>query len=161
MLIPVVITAQCLLVPLANATSICRWINEKGQTEMSDVVPDRYRSIVNCTHTEPAGADELSSKQRAAPERDKRRSSALTPREKPASGSTAAPSQTAASRPVLKRPAEIVTDKTDCTTWQRIYDESGACFAPFRTAKGGIKAEAFAQCNEVPNPEQKCGPQRN
>ena len=157
----VAIALQCLLLAPANATSVCRWINEKGQTEISDVVPYKYRGVVSCTHTEPARPAELSAQQRAAAEASKRRHTAVAPTEKPASGAAAAPAPAAASQLGTKPPAEVVTDKTDCATWQRIFVESGACFAPFRTATGGIKAEAFAQCTEVPSPAQKCGPQRN
>ncbi|MBX9818544.1 MAG: hypothetical protein K2X79_10980, partial [Burkholderiaceae bacterium] len=60
-----------------------------------------------------------------------------------------------------KRPAETVTDATDCPTWWRIYDDSNACFGPFRTVQGGLKPEAFDHCNAVASPELRCGPRRN
>ena len=64
-----------------------------------------------------------------------------------------------AARPV-KRPSQGVTDTTDCATWRRLYLESEACFGPFRTVGGGIKAEAFEACTVIPSPEPKCGPPR-
>ena len=36
--------------------------------------------------------------------------------------------------------------------WQR-YEQSDACFAPFRNATGGIQAEAFKHCTEVSMPK--------
>ena len=60
----------------------------------------------------------------------------------------------------MKRPAELVTDATDCETWWRLYDESTACFGPFRTTRGATKVEAFDVCNAVASPEPKCGPRR-
>ena len=35
--------------------------------------------------------------------------------------------------------------------WER-FERSGACFAPYRLAGGGIKPEAFKHCTEVPMP---------
>lgn len=62
---------------------------------------------------------------------------------------------------ITKRPAELVTETTSCPTWWRLYDESGECFGPYRTARGATKAEAFDVCNVVLSPEPKCGPRSN
>lgn len=53
-----------------------------------------------------------------------------------------------------------MTDDTDCETWRRLYRESEDCFGPYRTTRGGTKAEAFEKCNPIPSPELKCGPVR-
>lgn len=149
-------TTLFLLLPAAGATSICRWVDESGQVQFSDVMPDKYTSGVTCTRSETV---EPTAEQRAAIKRAKDLSA------KSAAPANAVvrptPAQEAAPPPVAKQPAEVVTDSTDCTTWRRLYDESGACFALFRTVGGGIKPEAFAKCNEIPNPEAKCGPERN
>lgn len=39
-----------------------------------------------------------------------------------------------------------------CETALRLYQESEACFAPYRNATGGLKAEAFQHCTEVKQP---------
>jgi hypothetical protein len=65
------------------------------------------------------------------------------------------------SLPSVKRPAEVITDNTDCQTRWRIYDESVACFGPYRTTQGATKPEGFDKCNDIPSPEIKCGPRRN
>ena len=57
----------------------------------------------------------------------------------------------------VKRPAEVVTEATACSTWWRIHDESVECFGPYRTTRGAIKAEAFDTCNVVASPEPECG----
>ncbi len=142
--------------PAVGATSVCRWVDRNGKVQLSDVVPQSYRSVVTCTHTEKTAAPAT---RRAASDSSKDRSNNTS---SPATAaSNPVPPQDMSPQPAAKRPKETVTESTDCPTWQRLYDESGACFAPFRTARGGIKAEAFAACNEVPNPEAKCGPQRN
>lgn len=51
-----------------------------------------------------------------------------------------------------KRPAQVPDERTDCDTWQRLYQESIDCFGPFRTARGGLKPEAFQACNVVQEP---------
>lgn len=63
-------------------------------------------------------------------------------------------------KPIIKRHVEVVTNATDCPTWWRIYDESAACFGPFKTLRG-IKSEAYDTCNELPSPEPKCGLRSN
>jgi hypothetical protein len=149
----VAVVVNMALSAAARATSICRWVDESGKAQFSDVVPSRYSSIVSCTHTQNS---EPSVEQRAANARAKARGDKAAPVAGAAPNS--APAGDKASQPVAKQPSDNVTDSTDCKTWQRLFSESGACFAPFRTALGGIKAEAFAVCNEVPNPEAKCGP---
>lgn len=43
--------------------------------------------------------------------------------------------------------------KDKCQEEWRKYQESQACFAPYRLANGGIKAEAFQHCVELKQPE--------
>lgn len=145
-----------LMLRQADASSICRWVDENGVVQFSDIVPDRYTAVVTCIHTQPL---EPTTEQREAGKRAKDRRDKIRPPAQAAS-STVSP-RALAPQPALKQPAEAITDSTDCKTWQRLYDESGACFAPFRTAHGGVKAQAFEKCNEVPSPEVKCGPPRN
>lgn len=151
----IAVMVPLLLVSTAHGASICRWVNEDGHAEFSDVVPDRYKGAVTCTHQAPP--DALAA-QRAAAERLKNKK-AGSDRPRDAASSPEFHQQNPVRQGNAKRPAEIVTDKTDCANWRRLFEESGACFAPFRTVGGGIKAQAFEQCNEIPNPELKCGPQ--
>lgn len=156
LLVIAAVMAHVLIVPTAGATSICRWVDETGQVQFSDVVPERYKSIVSCTHSQPT---ELTTEQRAQAKKSQYLDDkSSTPRQ---TASAAAAPQIAPSQPVTKQPTETVTDSTDCKTWWRIYNESGACFAPFRTTLGGVKAEAFDKCNEVASPEEKCGSKSN
>lgn len=45
----------------------------------------------------------------------------------------------------------------DCETLQRRYLESQACFARYRLANGGLKAEASRRCTSVRDPSPRCG----
>jgi len=137
-----------MLAPAAGASTICRWVDENGRTQLSDEVPERYKSSASCTDSQKYDVSPM--QRQAAPQR----AQGSAPTEvSPASGT--------ASGAGPKRPAEGVTDSTDCQTWWRRYEEAEACFGPFRTARGGIKAEAFQSCTSVPNPESKCSAQKN
>ena len=150
------VVTNFLVSPAVGASSICRWIDKNGRVQISDVVPEGYKSVVTCTHTEKTATPVNQRAANGIPKDSRANESPPA-----AAASSAVPPQDAAARPIAKRPSQKVTESTDCQTWRRLYDESGACFAPFRTARGGIKAEAFAVCNEVANPESKCGPQSN
>ena len=58
-----------------------------------------------------------------------------------------------------KAPAPITVETTlsqaraACEEQKRLYRESERCFAPYRTANGGIKAEAFQKCKEMKEPQ--------
>ncbi len=150
-----------LLSPALGASVMCRWVDEKGRTQIADVVSDRYASVAICTDSKQyeLTPDQLrDAAQRKAAERFKARRDMVKPPKKAAS-SVSRPMD-AASQPRAKRPTEVVTDTTDCATWWRIYDESGECFGPYKTLRG-IRPEAFDNCNEVPSPEPKCGLRSN
>jgi hypothetical protein len=157
--------ASVLLAPsMANATPICVWLDDAGRTQYASVVPEPYKSVATCTDSQKY---ELSPEQQRATEQAKTvredRARARLEAAKPAASSASGPPRVAdtAPRTVTKRPAEVVTESTDCTTWWRLYDESAECFGPFRTTGGAIKVEAFGVCNVVPSPEPRCGLRRN
>lgn len=143
----------------AGATVIYRWVDEHGRTHVSDVVPEKYKR--SATRVDSGAyevspqlrqeAEERAAKEKALADEAARRRAVAPP---PVPGS-------AAPLPVAtKRPAQAVTESTDCPTWWRLYRESQECFGAFRTVGGGIKAEAFDKCNPIPSPEPKCGPFR-
>jgi hypothetical protein len=43
--------------------------------------------------------------------------------------------------------------KSKCEEEWRKYDESYACFNPYRLATGGVKAEAYEHCSDVRRPD--------
>lgn len=148
--------------PTAEAVSICRWVNESGRTQIAEVVPDKYKKIATCTDSrkyELSAEQRRAAEQRVAEDRAAANKEAAKP---PAERAASSPRPAgAASQPGAKRPAEVVTDATDCPSWWRIYDESVECFGPYRTTRGATKVEAFDKCNVVPSPEPRCGPRSN
>ena len=130
-----------------QASIVYRWVDDQGHTHVSDVVPTKYRKSAKAID---------SSQFEVSPER-KKQADEHAAREK-----ASPPKPSSASDPAgfVKRPAQGVTDSTDCGTWRRLYAESQACFGPYRNATGGIKSEAFERCTEIPSPDYKCGPLR-
>ena len=121
--------ALALFSPTVGATTICRWVNENGRTQISEVVPDKYKKVATCTDSqkyELSPEQRRAAEQRVAEDRATARDQAAKPPTERASGAPRPAG--AASQPGAKRPIEVVTDTTDCPTWWRIYDESVKCF---------------------------------
>jgi|SRR5450830_1935289 len=161
---PVVLigVALALLSPVAHSTSICRWVDDNGRTQMSDVVPDKYKNSSTCSDSQKY---ELSTEQkREAEQREAEEQRHDTTGQPPQAASRPPGATGSAGLPTAqdaKRPTEVITDETDCPTRWRIYDESVECFGPYRTTRGATKPEAFDKCIVIPSPEIMCGPRRN
>lgn len=148
--------------PLVQASPICHWVDNDGQKQLSDRVPEAYRRVAVCQDSqafELSPKQQVDARQRAAQAQalrdlDRARADALPPEAN--ANPTAGAALTAAPR--ARRPVEEITASTACPTQWRIYDESMACFSPFRTTQGAIKPEAYEQCREVGSPEVACGP---
>ncbi len=140
----------------AQAGDIYRWVDEAGQTHLSDVVPDKYKD--SARHIDSRQYELTPEQQREAAARAARERARAS--ESPAPPAADAPSPATppapVSPPVIKRPTEGVTPSTDCATWWRLFRESEVCFYPFRLVGGGIKPEAFEHCNVIPSPEPRC-----
>lgn len=160
--VALIAVALALLSPVARSTSICRWVDENGRTQISDVVPDKYKKSSTCSDSpkyELTPEQEREVERRAAEEQIRKRHEMADPPTKAASGP---PARTGAVYlPSAKRPTEVITDDTDCQTRWRLYDESVECFGPYRTTRGATKPEGFDKCNDIPSPEIMCGPRRN
>lgn len=142
----------------AFATVVYRWVDEHGRTHVSDVVPDKYRRSakpVNLGSYEPSPENRQQAEEQAARDKAAAARAPTAQAEKPSQAASAV------SAPATRRPAQGVDSKTDCATWRRLYQESLACFGPYRTANGGIKPEAFDACTVIPSPDLQCGPRRD
>jgi len=140
------------------ATVVYRWVDEDGRTHVSDVVPEKYRRSARPVDL---GAYEVSPDARKQAEERAARDKAAAATKPPAQGQKTPQAASAASTPPSRRPSQTVTSTTDCATWRRLYQESLDCFGPYRTTRGGIKPEAFDNCNLIPSPDEKCGPRRD
>jgi hypothetical protein len=145
---------------LGTAGEIYRWVDEQGRVQMSDRPPPKAPGQVT---KQDAPRNEVTPEQRKAAEdqaaRDKARlKGAETERDNavvPASKPRAAASSGYADESDPTLPPRASAE--DCRMWRQEYYRSLACFAPFRTVYGGIKAEAFAVCGtEIMHPEFEC-----
>lgn len=160
--IPYIVTLTALVLAMQStafgATLICRWVDESGRQHVSDLVPDAFKNIATCTDSRQyaISADQQKEVEKNSPTASGKSSRATAEPPKGSELGTRPPPP-----PNAKLPVEVVTATTDCQTWWRIYDESSACFGPYRTTRGGVRPEAFDKCNDIPSPELKCGPRRN
>ena len=142
------------------AADIYRWVDKDGRTHLSDAVPEEYKKSatrIDSRQFELSDGQRQEAEARAAHEKLQAAEAAEAAKVAaranadsvaaplaPASGATAASG----------RPA---SDASDCATLQRLYKESLECFAPYRTAKGATKAEAFDKCPVAVDPTPQCG----
>lgn len=149
------LTASCAAPLQVGAAEIYRWTDDQGQTHYSEVVPEKYRKTarpVSPSATNPSADQQREAQERSA--REKARAAAIESAD--ADPRRAAPPAPAASAAVQKRPSRVPDARTDCETWARLYKESIDCFAPFRTARGATRGEAFDFCTPVDEPPTSC-----
>jgi Domain of unknown function (DUF4124) len=133
----------------ACAADIYRWVDENGKVHVSDVVPEKYRNSakrIDSRESEVSPQQRRDAEARAAAERAKA-DAAATAAPADAAQSTAQPA---------RKPAAAAG--TECEQAHRLYKESVDCFAPFVTAGGAVKGDAFKQCTALPDPSPRCGP---
>jgi hypothetical protein len=150
-------------VGVANAATTYNWIDKQGTPHFSNVVPDEYKGAavsVDQSAERPLPRElHRSTMRKSAHQADAAKAPEVPTK---ASGAVSVSQETppkadkrAAGRPA-KRPAKAPSADTDCETWQRLFQESGECFAPFRVVGGGIKKEAFEHCTPVVAPPLRC-----
>jgi hypothetical protein len=156
-----------LFASLAQAAAIYQWTDDQGRVQFSDSVPERYKRTATEVQVERFKAapkatvqtDSTLAKPRPEP-RDPPNPpnppNPLNPTTAPSAGISAAPPPSA----TQSAPRNVRSGKTDCATLQQEYAASQACFAPYVTAFGGVKAEAFDNCTPVVDPSPQCGPLR-
>jgi hypothetical protein len=124
----------------ARGADIFRWLDENGKVHYGDSVPERYKQKakrVELKDVEPTGAQRPGAAgERARTESPRAREAGPTA---PQSGSAQTPDAT---------PARA----DGCEEQMKRYLDSLACFDAYRSAKGGIKPEAFQNCTEVKQP---------
>jgi hypothetical protein len=141
----------------SHGTVIYRWVDENGRTHVSDAVPERYKK--SATRIDSGQYDVSPERRKQAQEQAAREKALVDDAARRREDAPLPASAPAASMPKgSKRPAQGVTDSTDCETWRRLYRDSLECFGPYRTAKGATKAEAFEKSADIPDPRAKCGP---
>jgi hypothetical protein len=141
------ITLTILLICLSTSSfagTIYRWVDEKGIVHYGDTVPEKYKATATdetaLKNTQPITDEAASHKREKARDVLKHPPSTQEP-------AVVSPSDTVNSEPDSKN-----TEKSACEQQWKQYVESLECFAPYRNALGGIKAEAYNYCTEVAQP---------
>jgi hypothetical protein len=153
-----------------HAVEIYRWVDENGRTQISDHVPEKFRA--GATPLGDSRQYELTPRQRAEAEartaREKRQREIdeqdRADAEKAAQEAARAAAAAASAATTTRRPRQGTVpgkiDAAECAALQAEYAKSGACYAPFHLARGGLRAGAFDACGPtVPDPSERCGPE--
>ena len=151
----VVVVCCTLWVAVVHSADIYQWVDEQGRTQVSDTVPDEYKSTAKKFDS---GSFELSPQQRSEAE-------AAAAKEKESAAKARSERQAAENRENTDAAesaqdassATSPTPESDCATLQRLFAESQECFAPYRMDNGAVRPEAFEKCTELPDPSPKCG----
>jgi Domain of unknown function (DUF4124) len=141
--------------PFAEAAGIYQWVDDQGRVQFSDKVPDAYK---------PRAKEVEVERFKAAP-RARPGTAVTAAAPAPATGSDAAPlplplppGVRPAPRPrAPSGPGPVAGKEAECAVLRQRYADSQRCFAPFVTATGGVKAEAFTRCTPVADPSPQCG----
>lgn len=122
-----------LLAANAHGAEVYKWVDENGSVHIGDTVPPKYEKKAKRLEykelppTVPARQPDHSAAQPQVPG--------------------------AKSVPAAKSGSSAGGDG-NYEEKMRKYRESLDCFAPYRNANGGVKAEAFQHCTEVPEPQR-------
>jgi hypothetical protein len=149
---------------LAEAAIIYEWVDEDGRTQVSDVVPKKYkrtaRRVDSARFNVPPKQLKAAQAEAAAL---KAKAAAAAPKRRPAAEAAPAAAPAAALSPTQTfettgGPPPV--DFADCPAWWRAFVASRDCFAGYQTVRGPLRPGAYQACGpEIPNPEPKCGPQ--
>lgn len=149
-----VVCALVAALPGPVLAQVYKWVDENGKVHYGDAPPEQAqgkKKSVKINTPAPSPADREAALKRAEEERRKldqftqtrRSAEAKAKQDKPA---TATAGSTA--------PA----NETPCQKEWREFREKAACFAPYRTATGGIRPEAYERCKEAVQPSSPCPP---
>jgi hypothetical protein len=154
------VLALSTLLPLSllHAADIYRWVDENGQTHLSDTVPDKYRDSATRVDTGPT---ELTPQQRAEAEaraaQQKKRAEEEAQRRARGEAADAGTTTPVSPAPTIQPAPRATKSSSDCAELLRRYRESQECFAPYRMANGAIRQEGFVLCGpDVPDPSGQC-----
>ncbi len=125
---------------------IFKWVDENGQTHYGESVPDPYKRKATKVGRKEEPTDTQRKEAAARLARDKASAESMAARR----AKSNEPHSESQPLPVA---AESGNKESKCEAEKRKYMESQACFAPYRNATGGIKAEAFQHCVEVLQPK--------
>jgi hypothetical protein len=132
----------------SDASEVYKWTDERGRIHYSDSVPEGKQKQAKGIYVNASNVTEADKK--AAEVRLEKYKSDLA-RVSPSAASAPVPASAAtfsSTRPKPKR--------TPCEAAWDAYNESYACFDPYRMAEGRVRPEAFQHCKQVNQPPEPC-----
>jgi hypothetical protein len=129
-----------------HASDVYKWTDERGQVHYSDSIPEGRRNSVKGIPVNAgvvSDADRSAAATRLAKYREDL--ARISPSSAPVPTSATASSST-----------RLKPKKTPCEEAWDAYNESYACFDPYRMGNGTIRLEAFQRCKEVNRPPEAC-----
>lgn len=148
-MLPTLVLLAAAACQAGNASEVFRWTDEQGRVHYGDAVPEGQKRLARSVSTKAAqisDADKAAAERRAARYKGELARTADAATSLPSSASAAA---FASTRPKPK--------KTECEAAWDAYNESYACFDPFRMAQGRVRLDAFQHCKQVNQPPGPCG----
>lgn len=137
------------LLPLATLAEqhIYRWVDDQGLVHYGDSVPDKYKDKATrkpeLKDDHPVVDVDGTAKEQRARAQAREVIEGAPPGNPPVPASAAAPDS---------KPAAPSAGTLTCQQQWEQYNASQACFAPYRLANGGLRAEALEHCVAVPEP---------
>lgn len=138
------LTFVLVLTSATASAAVYRWVDDTGAVHYGDSVPEAHKNKAKpiSVAPSPTEAERAAAEDRRA--HDKSLAEAARKAQETAQGKTA----------TLPPPASAgAGGKRTCEQEWQAWEQSAACFAPFRNASGGIRAEAFKKCTELPAPK--------
>ncbi len=147
----------------AGAGDMYQWRDEKGRMHVSDQVPEAFRdravkmnsSRYELTPSQQAEAQARTARERKLADEEAARLAQQEAESKRAAEQAIAAASAAASAAKAKKKGD--DPKAACPELRRQYEESMACFGPYRMGPR-IRPEAFQHCVDRPDPSKLCGP---
>lgn len=142
-----VVCALVVLAGAAQAQTLYRWTDDKGQVHLSDKPPANAKDVrvVPMPRDDVPASDRAAAQTRAAADRarlqqlDTQRAAVAAQAAASAAGGDAA--KGGAQSAPARQPGE-----SECAFKQREYQASAACWGGFRLANGGFKEGALEKC---------------
>ncbi|MBK8018439.1 MAG: DUF4124 domain-containing protein [Betaproteobacteria bacterium] len=140
------------VLPVPALAQVYKWVDEHGKVHYGDAPPDhaqgKKKPVKIETPAQSPGERDAALKRAEA---ERRKLDHLTHSRRNAD-------ENAKHRPATATIAPTPPNETPCQKEWREFRERAACFAPYRTATGGIKAEAYQKCKEAVQPSSVCPP---
>ncbi len=150
---PAALLAQMVAEPASSAaptapkpaSGVYKWKDASGKVQYSDKPPAPNARSMKLNNDAPSAAETQAARERLEAMKTESPSRTTT-RSAPANGATA----DANDKP------SAAADESACEASWREYNESYACFDPYRLVGGGIRPEAFEKCKVVKQPSEPC-----